>query len=102
MTVTSTASATIINETIFSGGVIDLYKGTAVGTTVDSGGKLFISGGNTASNTVLSGGGEVELSTSGAILSGSLTFEGGGNTLQFDKVLSAAATDRRDLRLFVH
>ena len=88
----SGASATIINETIYSGGLIDLYKGAASGITVESGGLLNISGGNTASNTVLSGGGEVELSTSGATLAGTLNFEAGGNTLLITKVLSAAAT----------
>ncbi|MGD0563653.1 MAG: ParB-like protein, partial [Roseiarcus sp.] len=86
------STGTVSNETVHSGGTIDLIKGAATGTTVDGGGKLYISGGNTASNTVLSGGGTLELATSGATLAGTLTFEGGSNTLQIDKVLSSAAT----------
>jgi autotransporter passenger strand-loop-strand repeat protein len=98
----ATSNATVTSETIYGGGTLDLYKGTASATTVDSGGKLFISGGNTASNTVLSGGGTVELNTSGAVLSGSLTFEGGSNTLQLDKVLSSTAGDQAVISGFFH
>ena len=87
-----TVSGAAANETVHSGGVLDLFNGAVNGTTVDSGGKLFISGGNTASNTVLSGGGSVELSTSGSTLAGTLTFAGGGNTLLLDKVVSSAGT----------
>ena len=94
LTVTGTAATTVTNETVFNGGVLDLFKGTATGTTVDSGGKLYISGGNTASNTTLSSGGTVELNTSGSVLSGSLTFAGGSNTLLLDKILSTSAGDQ--------
>ena len=93
VTVTGT-SATVTSETVFSGGAIDLYSGSANGTTVSSGGKLLISGGNTATNTTLVSGGTVELATSGAVLSGSLTFSGGGNTLLIDKLLSSTKGDQ--------
>jgi autotransporter passenger strand-loop-strand repeat protein len=85
-------NGTANNETVFNGGVLDLFAGSTSGATIGSGGTLVINGGNTATNTVLSGGGTVELQTSGATVAGTLTFEGGGNTLLLDKVLSSGAT----------
>jgi autotransporter passenger strand-loop-strand repeat protein len=78
-------SATFTDETVHNGGLLILANSNnATGTTVLSGGELLLSGHETATNTTLSGGGLVELDSPKATLSGSLIFEGGGNTLELN------------------
>jgi autotransporter passenger strand-loop-strand repeat protein len=71
------SSATVSNETVYSGGAIDLFLAGTSGTnlTADSGGELNISGRGTIENVVLNGG-TLQLESPKATLSGSLTFEG--------------------------
>jgi autotransporter passenger strand-loop-strand repeat protein len=75
----SAATAVVSNETVLSGGSVELYLAgvTANNLTVDSGGALVISGHAIANNTVINGG-LIELESPKAVLSGSLTFEGAG------------------------
>jgi len=94
----SGASAT---GTVLSSGTQDLVYGVASGTTIDSGGVAYIRSGGEAVGDVLSSGGkefvtatgsaadstlisgaEVVLAASNATLGGTLTFSGGGNTLE--------------------
>ena len=77
-------AGTLTSETVEGGGTLNLLNGnSAIGTTVLSGGTFFISGAdNEADNTTLSGGGVLDLASPKATVSGSLTFEGGGNTLE--------------------
>ena len=89
--VVSATGAFVGGETIFNGGVIDLFlKGeTASGVTVDSGGTLNISGNATGTDLVISGG-TIDLQSPKAVLTGALTFEGPG-TLEVGVILSAGA-----------
>jgi autotransporter passenger strand-loop-strand repeat protein len=75
----SAATAVVSNETVFNGGSADLFLKGAIANnlTLDSGGSLNISGNATANNTVVSGG-EVELQSPKATLSGSITFASTG------------------------
>jgi autotransporter passenger strand-loop-strand repeat protein len=86
----SAATAVVSGETVFNGGVVDLYlKGGVVdGLTVSSGGTLNISGNATAHDTVISGGGVVDLQSPKANVTGSLTFSGAA-TLEETNVVSA-------------
>ena len=88
----SSAGATATNETVVSGGNLDLFlKGSiANGTTVDSGGAIQINGSAYASNTTLIGGGLIELESTQAYLSGTVTFSGSGNEIELTKVLTGA------------
>ncbi len=79
----SAATAVVTSETVVSGGALDLFLKGAVasGTTVSNGGTLTISGNATAYNTVLQAGGEVDLESAKATLSGSLTFDAAAELL---------------------
>lgn len=63
-------------------GIANDNGGTVSGETVLGGGQLNIGAGASASNVVLNGSGVVDLASVTAALSGSLTFAGGGNTLE--------------------
>ncbi len=92
----SAATATVTNETVLNGGVVDLFlKGVvATGTTVSSGGTLNISGNAVASNTVLSGGSTLTLESAKATISGSLTFSGTATLLETALTTSAGVGDQ--------
>jgi autotransporter passenger strand-loop-strand repeat protein len=90
----SFGSAVANNETVYSGGAIDLFlKGGAVNdTTVLNGGTLAISGNASATDTTLSAGALLDLQSPKANFDGTLTFDGAA-TLQFDDVISAGYGD---------
>jgi autotransporter passenger strand-loop-strand repeat protein len=90
----SAGSATITDETVFSGGAIDLFlKGvTAATTTILGGGTLAINGNIQADDTTLDSGGLIDMQSPKAALTGALTFTGPA-TLQFDAVASAGYGD---------
>jgi autotransporter passenger strand-loop-strand repeat protein len=75
----SAATAVISNETVLNGGTAELFLKGAIANslTVASGGALVISGNATANNAVISGG-LIELESSKAVLSGTLTFSSTG------------------------
>jgi autotransporter passenger strand-loop-strand repeat protein len=89
----SNATAVVSNETVHSGGSVDLFlKGaTARSLTVLSGGTLNISGNATTSDTVISGG-VIDLQSPKGVLAGSVTFAGPG-TIEFTDVISAGFGD---------
>ena len=91
----SGGSGVFANETVENGGTFNLLNGnSAAGTTVLSGGLFLLSGNNGAvTSTVLSGGGTLELDSPKANISGSLTFSGGGNTLDVAVVASTGSGD---------
>ena len=74
----ATIGASVSDETVMSGGVLELYikSATATGTTVSSGGELLVSGAAIASNTVLDNGALLELQSPKPTLEGTLTFNG--------------------------
>jgi hypothetical protein len=76
----SAATAIVSNETVYNGGVVDLYLKGAVANnlTLTNGGVLNISGNATANNTVISGGGTINFQSPKAVLGGTLTFDGPG------------------------
>jgi autotransporter passenger strand-loop-strand repeat protein len=86
----SAASAIATSETIYNGGVIDLYLkgGSVVDTTISSGGTLAISGNASATDTVILGGGVIELQSPKATVLGSLVFSGAAK-LEETAVISA-------------
>jgi autotransporter passenger strand-loop-strand repeat protein len=86
----SAATAVVTNETVHAGGALDLFlKGAvSIGATVSSGGALNINGNAWADNTTLVGGGLFELQSPKAEVMGSLTFSGGGNTLEITAATS--------------
>ncbi len=90
----SFGSAVANNETVYSGGVVDLFlKGGAVNdATVMNGGTLAISGNASATDTTLSAGALLDLQSPKANFDGTLTFDGAA-TLQFDDVISAGYGD---------
>ena len=94
-TTKSGGSGVFTDETVENGGTFDLYNGnSAAGTTVLSGGLFVLSGNNGAvTSTVLSGGGTLELDLPKANISGSLTFAGGGNTLDVAVVADSGYGD---------
>ena len=94
-TTISGGSGVFTDETVENGGTFDLYNGnSAAGTTVLSGGLFVLSGNNGAvTSTVLSGGGTLELDSPKANISGSLTFAGGGNTLDVAVVANSGYGD---------
>jgi len=79
----ATSGASITNETVLSGGTVDItIKGvTATGITLD-GGSLSIDGNSVASNTVLKAGGKLDLLSPKASVTGSLEFAGAGTLIQ--------------------
>ncbi|GEC61958.1 hypothetical protein GOX01_22890 [Gluconobacter oxydans] len=79
----ATSGASISNETVLSGGTVDItIKGvTATGITLD-GGSLSIDGNSVASNTVLKDGGTLDLLSPKASVTGSLEFAGAGTLIQ--------------------
>jgi autotransporter passenger strand-loop-strand repeat protein len=87
----SAGTAVATGETVFAGGVINLWlKGGVVSsTTVSSGGELTISGNATTKDTVLNGGGVLDLQSPKANVTGSLALNGGGNTLKITGTTSA-------------
>ena len=87
----SKGTGVFTSETVENGGTFNLLNGnSAAGTTVLSGGLFFISGANgPVTGTVLNGGGTVELDSPKATISGSLTFENGGNTLEIANTTDA-------------
>ena len=94
----SAGTAVVTNETVYGGGNLDLFLAGAVatGTTVENGGFLNINGHAFGSNTTLSGGGTVELQSPKATLSGTLTFAGGGNTLEVSVLSSTGSSGLGD------
>ncbi len=90
----SYGSAIANNETVYGGGVIDLFlKGGAVNdATVMNAGTLVISGNASATDTTLSAGALLDLQSPKANFDGTLTFDGAA-TLQFDDVISAGFGD---------
>ena len=94
----SAATAIVTNETVYSGGNLDVFLKGAVAseTTVSSGGFLNISGNAVASDTTLSGGGTLELQSPKATLSGTLTFAGGNNTLEVSVLSSTGSSGLGD------
>ncbi|AHK70464.1 Hint domain-containing protein [Gluconobacter oxydans] len=79
----ATSGASISNETVLSGGTVDItIKGvTATGITLD-GGSLSIDGNSVANNTVLKDGGTLDLLSPKASVTGSLEFAGAGTLIQ--------------------
>jgi autotransporter passenger strand-loop-strand repeat protein len=90
----SFGSAVTNDETVYSGGAIDLFlKGGAVNSaTVLSGGTLAINGNASATDTTLSAGALLDLQSPKATLDGTVTFDGAA-TLQFDGLISAGYGD---------
>jgi autotransporter passenger strand-loop-strand repeat protein len=87
-------SGVFTSETVFSGGVLNLFNSNdATNTLVSSGGTLNLSGHETATDTTLSGGAVLDLQSPKATLSGSLIFAGGGNTLEFTDTTDAGDGD---------
>jgi hypothetical protein len=78
----SAATAVVSNETVYSGGAVELFLKGAVasGLTLNSGGSLFISGNATAEDTVINGG-TIVLESPKAVLSGTVTFSGAGGEI---------------------
>jgi autotransporter passenger strand-loop-strand repeat protein len=74
----SAATAVATGETVFGGGVIDLFLkgGIVLDAVVSSGGELNVSGNAFASNTVLTNGGVLDLQSPKANADGTLTFSG--------------------------
>ena len=89
----SAAGAVVSNETVYNGGAVDLFLkgGASDNITVSSGGSLNISGNATATDTVLDGG-LLTMQSSKSVISGSLTFNGGG-TLDISTLISAGYGD---------
>jgi hypothetical protein len=86
----------LTNEVIESGGTFnETNSAVVVGTEVLSGGTFILSGNTSGgnSNTTLVGGGVVELITAKSTLGGTLTFSGGGNTLETSATISAGYGD---------
>ena len=85
----SAASAVVNSETVFAGGVAELFLKGAVTSamTLMSGGELAISGNASATNTVINGG-TLLMESAKAVISGGLTFSSGG-TLDLNTVISA-------------
>jgi hypothetical protein len=90
----SGTTAVTNNETVYGGGVIDLFlKGGVVNdAVVMNGGTLAISGNAAATDTTLSAGALLDLQSPKANFDGTLTFDGAA-TIQFDDVISAGFGD---------
>ena len=89
----SGATAIANAETIENGGTVDLFLAgvTASALTVLTGGTLAVNGHAVANDTVLNGG-QIVLETSKAVLSGGLSFAGGG-TIDVAAVASSGYGD---------
>ena len=78
----SAATAIVTNETVYTGGAVDLFLAGANGTgIVDSGGQINISGRATLTNATLSAGSLV-LESPKATVSGTLTFAGNATLVE--------------------
>jgi Hint domain len=90
----SAATAVVSNETVFNGGMVDLFLKGAIanGLTVTGGGQLNISGNATANNTVIGSGGLIDMESPKAVLAGAVTFSGAG-TIEFTDVTSVGFGD---------
>jgi autotransporter passenger strand-loop-strand repeat protein len=88
----STVDGAVSNETVGSGGQIDLFikGGAATSTFVESAGAIYISGNAAASNTVLSGG-SIVLESGKAELTGGVIFDGAG-TIVYSSFVSATGS----------
>jgi autotransporter passenger strand-loop-strand repeat protein len=88
-----TIDGSVSNETVGSGGQIDLFikGGAATSTFVDSAGAIYISGNAQASNTVLSGG-SIVLESGKAELTGGVIFDGAG-TIIYSSFVSGSSGD---------
>ena len=80
----------ISDETVLNGGVATVSGGIANGTTMESGGTLVLEGGSTASNTVIEGG-VADLTTAADALTGTLTFNALGGTVDVAAVPAVGA-----------
>jgi autotransporter passenger strand-loop-strand repeat protein len=89
--VVSAGTAVVNNETVFNGGMLDLYLKGAVAnnTVINAGGSLNISGNATANNTVIQGG-TIGMQSSKSVLTGGVTFAGAGSIIL--TALTSAAT----------
>jgi autotransporter passenger strand-loop-strand repeat protein len=67
--------------------------GSVTGETVFSGGQLDVAGGAAVGSITLSGGGVLDLSSPTAAVSATVTFDGGGNTLETTAVPAAGYGD---------
>lgn len=90
----SASAAIVSDETIYSGGSVELFLKGAVANslTVQTGGELAISGNATANATVLSGG-LIDLESPKAVLGGTVTFAGSGGKIEFTDTSSAGYGD---------
>ena len=75
LTIISTGATAVSNETVNSGGLLNISKSATV------------------NNTTLISGGTVDLLTGAATLAGNLTFSGGDNTLLVASVVNTVGTD---------
>ena len=93
LTTISGDAGVLAGETVENGGVLVLANANAAsGIVVLSGGQLVVSGANlNATDTVLSGGGLLNLDSPKAVINGSLTFAGGGNTLEVTAVANTTS-----------
>lgn len=91
--IVSAGTAIAFNETVFSGGAIDLFVAgvTASGITVSSGGTLNINGHATASNTTMDNG-TLTLQTAKSVVSGGLVLSG-ANVIDITGNMSAGYGD---------
>ncbi len=90
---TTSAIGSVAGETVFNGGVVDLYiKGAvASGTVLDTGASLNISGNATAENTVINGG-TILLESGKAALGGAVTFAGSGAIVESVQVSATSSS----------
>jgi autotransporter passenger strand-loop-strand repeat protein len=90
----SAGTAVVSNETIFSGGALDLFlKGGVVNNAlIESGGFLNINGNATAVDTVINGG-TIDLQSPKANLTGAVTFTGGPGVIEVTDTTSAGFGD---------
>jgi autotransporter passenger strand-loop-strand repeat protein len=90
----SAGTAVVSNETVFSGGALDLFlKGGIVNNAlIESGGFLNINGNATAVDTVINGG-TIDLQSPKANLTGAVTFTGGPGVIEVTDTTSAGFGD---------
>jgi autotransporter passenger strand-loop-strand repeat protein len=89
----ATSVAVLLNETVTSGGTLELFLKGAVasGTTVSGGGSLQINGSAYAANTTLVSGGALILESGKSTISGTVTFVG-ADTLQYTAIVSSSTS----------
>jgi len=88
----------VTGETVFGGGAMTVNGGVANNTVLNGGG-LTVNGG-VVSNVTLNGGALVDLASTSATLSGTLTFTSAGETLRTDTFSSAGAGDQATISGF--